>query len=156
MKAGKITDRDKGYKSLIKRVGESAAKQTVSVGVHSDDDGAHSEGVTILDVANFNEFGTANIPERSFIRAWHDESLSENQATLSKLSEQVVKGTIPTLEKALDMFGARAAGEVKKRIIAGIPPENADSTIAKKGTSTPLIGETTQLLNSITWKVNGE
>lgn len=152
---GNVRVVDKGFNRLMRALGEARHEHAATVGVHADEGSkAHEgDGVTVADVAVFNEFGTDSIPERSFIRAWADESRDRNHQILTKLSQAVIAGKIPSITVALNQFGALAAGDVKKRIIAHIPPPNAESTIAQKGTSTPLIGRTTQLLNAVTWKV---
>lgn len=58
------------------------------------------------------------------------------------------------LRVALDRFGLWAVGEIQQRIADGIPPPNAQSTVDRKGSSTPLI-ETGQLRASIKHKVSG-
>jgi hypothetical protein len=151
-------DRDRGYSKRIKSLKKLGAKQhAVTVGVHEEEGSEQHEesDLSIADIAAIQEFGaeSVGIPSRSFIRDWSDENEADNKQTLKTLTEATVAGKIPDIDTALDQAGAKFAGDVKKRIIAHIPPENAPSTIEQKGTSTPLIGETTQLLSAITWKV---
>ena len=149
----RVRERDNGAKALLKRLrGVADRPVAVSVGVleekgneqHGDDD------VTVADVATFNEFGLG-VPQRSFIREWADE----NEAELSKAQQQigmaVLKGKVDP-DKAADRFGVFAVGNCQQRIIAGIAPPNAESTVERKGSSTPLIDESI-LLTSITYKV---
>jgi hypothetical protein len=148
--------RDRGAKALFERLDKAKRNPAVTVGVHADEGSQTREGgITNVEVAAIHEFGATNagIPSRSFIRDWFDESRSENQRAMRVIGQGVITGKV-TPEQGLDRFGARMAGDVKKRIIAHIPPPNSKKTIARKGSSTPLIGKTTQLLNSITWKVD--
>lgn len=83
---------------------------------------------------------TIVIPERSFLRV----PLRQNQENFKKafraLTAQVVKGQINAFQM-LDQIGARAVGYCQDAISAGIDPANAPSTIAKKGSATPLIAD---------------
>lgn len=137
-----VKDTDRGYKALRQRLTKAAAGARVSVGVHEaeGDQPAGDDGeATVLDVAVFNEFGTEHIPPRSFIGAWEDENVDEHKSQLRKIGQAVVKGAIPSVEVGLERFGLHAVGEVQQRIAAGIAPENAESTVERKGSSTPLI-----------------
>ncbi|MBA3833610.1 MAG: hypothetical protein H0X34_17305 [Chthoniobacterales bacterium] len=136
----RISDRDSGYKALQKRILATAKGKRVTVGVHeAEGAAAEGDGPTVLDVAEWNEFGTDTIPERSFIRGWCDENVDQNKTLMRKLSAALLSGKIPTVEAALNRFGLVAVAGIQARIRAGIAPENAASTIAKKGSSTPLI-----------------
>lgn len=146
-----IKDTDKGYRELVERVyGMGAPK--ITVGVHASE-AAEQEpgGTTIGDVATWNEFGTGDIPARSFIRAWFDQHEAEVRQWIKVQLLAVVKGQI-TKEQALQRVAERALGGIKQRMADGIDPPNAPSTIAKKGSSKPLI-DTGRLRSAITVKV---
>lgn len=147
-----VRDRDRGYKALLKRL-EDSGKKTVTVGIHEEEGAAQhgDEGPSVAEIGEINEFGLG-VPERSFIRAWVDENTSANDERLRKLATGVVKGTVASAEQALDQFGLFAVGSIQQRIADGIEPENAESTIARKGSSTPLIDQGI-LRSSITSKV---
>ncbi|HYQ47159.1 MAG TPA: hypothetical protein VER11_34550 [Polyangiaceae bacterium] len=150
----RFKDTDRGFEALKARIGKAAAAR-LSVGVH-EAEGAQSEDgeTTVLDVAIFNEFGgeNGNPPRRSFVADWADENADEHKELLRRSQKAVIKGTLPSTEVALERLGLRFVGDVQKRMIAGIEPENAESTIARKGSSTPLIDQG-QLLSSITHQV---
>ena len=152
-----IKSTDHGANALLERMKKAAAGARVTVGVHEAEGSAPAEGedgdATLLDVAIFNEFGTVDIPPRSFIGAWEDENTDEHREQLRKIGHAIVKGEIPSVEVGLERFGLHAVGEVQQRIKAGIAPENAESTIAAKGSSTPLIAGG-QLWQSITHVVS--
>lgn len=145
---------------------------TVTVGVHADagaephevanDTGpaaANDTGrLTIADIATFHEFGVGpfpmkgggthpGIPQRSFIRAWFDESQEFIAQVLTSQMALVVAGTL-TPEVAGERIALAFEGSMKQRISRGVPPPNAPSTIAKKRSSKPLI-DTGQLRNAI-------
>lgn len=143
-----ITDKDKGYAALFKRL--DGKLRTLSVGVHSEEGGASDGKLTVAEVATINEFGMG-VPERSFIRAWADENQASNESALRAIGQAVVKGTF-TADQGLDRAGLLFVGQIQARISSGIAPPNAPSTIARKGSSTPLIN-TGQLRSSILHKV---
>ena len=150
----RITDRDRGYKALMRRVQKAARGRTVKVGLLSGD-GAEPAGdgdKSLLDVATFHEFGIGNNPERSFVRAWFDENINEHKALERKLAESVVKGQ-NTIESALEKMGLLLSATMQMRIRGGISPANAESTIRRKGSSTPLIGESGSLVANISHEV---
>jgi hypothetical protein len=115
------------------------AKRRVLVGIPSGA-GAYEDGAPIAVIGAVQEFGSADgrVPERSFLRV----PLHQNQDNIKKafrsLTGQVTRGEI-TAFQMLDQIGARAAGYCQEAIETGIAPENAPSTIAAKGSSTPLI-----------------
>jgi hypothetical protein len=153
----KFRDTDKGFDALKIRLTAAARGATLSVGIHEVEGSEQAEGsddATLIEVAAYNEFGGPdnNPPQRSFIAAWADENTDAHRDMLRKSSAAVVKGKLPSLTVALERLGLRFVGDVQQRIRAGISPENAESTIARKGSSTPLI-EGGQLWTSVTHQV---
>lgn len=147
---GTVTIKDRGLAALLKRTAAAARPVTLTVGIH-EEQGAGSHGAaTIADIAAMTEFGLGQ-PARSFIGAWADEREGEHKAQIRKLGEAVVKGTV-TAPQGFEQLGQKYVGEVQARIAGGIAPPNAPSTIAKKGSSTPLIDQGV-LRSSITSKV---
>lgn len=151
----RIKDTDHGFKKLLADVKAASKGAGVSVGVHAkegDDPhrGKSENPMTVLDVAIVNEFGLG-VPERSFIRSWFDENPGPNAELLRKAVKFVLTGQ-KTLPEAFELIGLKLTGEIQKRISRGIPPPNAPSTIAEKGSSKPLI-DSGQLRSSITYLV---
>jgi hypothetical protein len=153
----RIVDKDNGYDALMK-ASATWGDKSIRIGVLDKDGGeSHGGGTTVIDVATWNEFGVKDekgdwkIPPRSFIRAFGDQERAEAVKLLKRLYALVVMGRM-TEEKALDMFGVWAVGRIQARIAQGIPPANADSTVRRKGSSTPLI-DTGQLRSSISFEV---
>jgi hypothetical protein len=135
----KISDRDNGARALVKRVKDARKGAVVTVGIHeAEGSAAHGDDVTLADVASFAEFGLGN-PQRSFLRDWFDENEAENRERLRKIGQAVIDGKVASVEQGLDRFGLFAVGSIQQRISAGIAPPNAESTIAAKGSSVPLI-----------------
>jgi hypothetical protein len=151
-----ITDKDHGWAALFRRVKEIESSY-VRVGVLADDakGGMRVPGgdLTIAEIAVVNEYGTEDktIPARSFARSTFDEKREELVGLGKKLMTGVVDGKIG-IKPALDVMGSTLANAMKRKIVdgAGVPPPNAPSTVAKKGSSRPLV-DTGRLVNAITW-----
>ena len=152
----KFKDTDRGFEALKARIGKAVAAR-VSVGIHEAEGSEETEDgeASVIEVAAYNEFGGPenNPPRRSFIADWADENADEHKELLRRSAKAVVKGIIPSTAVGLERLGLRFVGDVQKQIVAGIEPENAESTIAKKGSSTPLINHS-QLLGSVTHQVS--
>lgn len=152
----RVTVTDRGADGLLSRL-RRAAGARVRVGVLEEATKAtrEEEGspLTLLEVAAIHEFGApaAGIPQRSFIRAGVDTQLAEIQRVQRALAGQTIRGAI-TLDVALDRLGAKVSALLQNRIAAGIDPPNSAATIARKGSSKPLV-DTGQLKAAITWRV---
>jgi hypothetical protein len=127
----------------------------VAIGVQSEDGAAvHDGGVTMADLMSIHEFGTSDghIPERAPIRS----NDAKNVPRYKKLTRDLLKSIVfkhKGVSEALAILGEAVQNDIKAGIKEGLPPPNAPSTIARKGSSTPLI-DTGILLNSIRYKVN--
>ena len=163
----KITTRDNGANALLARAKKMGQVVTLTVGIH-ESKGDQTKlvpakgllaglgknapnGVRVIDVANWMEFGTSTVPARSFIRAWFDETQAADRKQIRKVMRAALDGEL-TQDQALEILGLRFVGSIQERISKGIPPPLAQSTIDRKGSSTPLI-DTGQLRSSITHEV---
>ena len=158
--SSKVTVKDERWKALRKHVIALAAKKAyVKIGVL--DDGAHEGGtIGLAELAAIHEFGSpaAGIPERSFIRSTFRRVEDAEEKMIARLVKALFEGRIG-LGQALGMLGAWGAGQVQATIRQHLtegpePQANKPSTIAAKGSSTPLI-DTGQLIGAITWQVVG-
>lgn len=136
----------------------------ITIGVHAEDaaethaqavfadDGAFEppSAVTVGDVATWMEFGTRTVPARSFVRSWFDEQQAFITDTLRTQFAAVLAGK-RTAEQAAERCALAFEGAVKVRISRRIPPPLAPATIARKGSSVPLI-DTGQLRNAVRGK----
>ena len=107
------------------------------------DSGAHEGGTSIVEVATYNEFGTRNIPERSFLRSTYEENKDE---WISDLMQRYQSN------KKMDGLGMRMKRDVQKKITELSAPPNSEATIRKKKSSNPLI-DTGLMRQSINYKV---
>lgn len=152
----RIREVDHGAKALFERVAKMK-KGAVDVGIFAELGSAQKSkgatGLTVLDVAAFHEFGLG-VPERSFLRGYVDENQARIRGMIKSIATLIEQGKLDQ-NVALERLGMTIVGEIQKRIAQGIPPPNAPSTIAQKGSSTPLI-DTGQLRSSITHKVRDQ
>jgi hypothetical protein len=147
-----VQDKDRGWSKLAQTLASLQGDPHVLVGVQGAQASAgHGDQLTVADVASYNEFGLG-VPERSFIRAAIDEHEAALLRTASKLGQGVINGAFAP-GQALELLGEHTRGLMIERINNHIAPPNALSTIARKGSSTPLIAHTGQLKNSITYKL---
>jgi len=114
---------------------------------------SRAQRMSLLEVAVVHEFGAGHVPARSFIRATIDEKRGEIEQLQGLLAKQILEGKV-TPEDALGIVGTKVAAWCQTRIAAGIAPPLKPATIARKGSSVPLVN-TGQLKSAITWRVEG-
>lgn len=140
--------RDSGWSPKIKRLLKGA---TVTVGLHEDDSAREDDSATNAMIGFWHEFGTKDVPARSFLRSTADKKSRAHKALISKIAAKAVRNELP-MEHGLGLFGMKVASDVKEKIRSHIQPPLKDSTIAAKGSTTPLI-DTGQLINAIDHEV---
>lgn len=111
----------------------------------------YPDGTSVINVGLWNEFGTKDIPERSWLRTGIKKNLKKYKRINREGLKKVLRGT-STVEKSLNILGAIAAGDVKENITSIKKPANAKSTVRAKKSSNPLI-DTGHLRASITFEV---
>lgn len=161
MAKSRVIDRDRGWRGILGAARAAAGGAYVKVGMLADDQrgGLHVPGaeLTVAELAVVQEFGTedGHVPARSFVRSTHDRMRDELLADARKLLIKLVLDGKPiTVADALDVLGLKLATGIRKAITegAGIPPPNAPSTVAQKGSDRPLV-DTGRLLSAISWAV---
>lgn len=92
-----------------------------------------------------------HIPERSFLRAGHDQ---EAEAVLRKGSMAIgqVLGGYMSEEQLLDMIGQMLATKIKTYARDLSEPPNHPYTVEQKGSSNPLV-DTGGMIEGISWRV---
>lgn len=124
----------------------------VKAGIVGDSATAPHGDATNAEVGAAHEYGTENIPQRSFIGQAMRRRVKEFRALAARLLQMVIYKRA-TAEQALGLLGAWAVGAIKTTITRdGTFAPLAPATIARKGSSKPLI-DTGQLIGSITWIV---
>lgn len=134
---GKVVVKDRGLER-IKRELKSLNTAYTKVGIQAGS--KHKDGGSLVTIAATNEFGSEDgrVPERSFIRS----TMREEDAAIEKLKiatmRRVYEGRLDW-RQAVATLGEYVEGKIKKKITDLDTPPNAPSTIARKGSSNPLI-----------------
>lgn len=147
--AKNVIDRDLGMKRIIRDI-ESAKNAFVTVGVHEGE--RTIDGINIAEYGAHNEFGTSDIPERSFMRSTFDENQQKIKRDFDKQATLVTQGK-STIYRALQYAGERHQQDIQSKIKSGIAPPNSPRTIARKGSDKTLI-DTGALVQSIRYVVH--
>lgn len=157
------------WDAMLRNLGQ-LKRAVVTVGVHEnakpqlDDDGKEVMAMPML--AAIHEFGTAEIPQRSFLESTFKAKARDWQQQFAKQVANVAEGK-QSPSGALKFVGVVMSADVKKTILGGISPALAAVTVAKRmekgrhgggaashaGATTPLI-DSGQLLASITSEVS--
>lgn len=139
------------YEDSIKQ----AKRSVVAVGLPAEKvgDRIYGDGLSVIRVGSWHEFGEGNNPVRSFLRVPFALKADElNEFTAMQFS-RVFEGE--NVEKALGLIGVKATNISREAFTTqgfGTWPANKPDTIREKGSSQPLI-DTGTLRNSITWSV---
>jgi hypothetical protein len=138
-------------KDLQNRMLEAAMKakdKRVKVGFPAGKDSTDENGVSALYKATVNNFGLG-VPKRPFMAIAFAQNVDKYKKFLfKKISEDP-----EDIDTHLEKIGAMGKGNVQKSIIDLRSPPNAQSTIDAKGSSNPLIGKTSHMIQSVTWEV---
>jgi len=137
------------YVTRLNRLGGRGVK----TGIQADSGRDPESGMSVLDIALANEFGTSRIPARPFVRDFFEKNEGALQKAMDRVARALADGTISTPEQALDMLGQfvekhqRLHVQQSKRWAT----PNAPSTVKRKGSTTPLIDDGV-LVNSIRYE----
>jgi len=104
--------------------------------------GTYEDGAPIAVIGAVHEFGSADghIPERSFLRVPLRAERKEFGKIIKMQIPRIMDGQL-TSRDVMEQVGAKAVGVSQEAISAGIQPPNADSTVRRKGSATPLKDE---------------
>lgn len=155
-------EKDTGWANLCTAFEVNAGESSAMVGVlrsagfyknKADRGGKKAEPITMAQLAAVHEYGSRDgrIPERSFMRSTVNANRSAIEKMLEKLSAQVIDKK-KTRKQALGIVSQFIVDKMKGRIAEGVPPPNAASTVARKGSNHTLI-DTGQLVGSIDWEI---
>ena len=139
-----VRDIDLGWSKLFREMKE-LDKKSVKVGVQNGDkteDGKED----LAYIAGTHEFGFDNIPQRSFIRAGVDNKMGQIKNLSENVSGKIIDGM--SVKTGLNLIGLEVTGIIQEYISSGNFTPNSPKTIAKKGSSKPLI-DTGHLRQSI-------
>lgn len=141
---------EEALKALAERL---KGKTRVLVGVPKGA-GVYEDGLTIATIAAVNNFGSADgkIPPRPFLQPAINKGAPEYQRLAEVMIPKVLSGEM-TMKVLLEQMGSLAEGHVKQEITDLNTPPNAQSTIDKKGSDSPLI-DTGALRQSIRYVID--
>lgn len=148
-----VTELEKAHKMVVK-VGFPDAADIGTATVEGSGKEAASSMSEVAQIAAYNEFGTDRIPARPFFRTAMDTGKEKIKELSEKTYSAVLEGKMGT-EQALGLIGELGTSLVKASITTGNWEKNTDLTIARKGSSKPLI-DTGQMRNSVTYVVTGK
>tara|TARA_R110000787_G_scaffold129434_2_gene241262 strand:- start:1146 stop:1613 length:468 start_codon:yes stop_codon:yes gene_type:complete len=147
---GAVKIKDTGFTSYRAAFKELDSKK-VAVGLFA------KVGDEVLTKGVVNEFGTTKagknhdivIPERSFIRSTYNKNYKKVSRRFGQIAKSIGDGNFRVTDK-LRLIGVEQEAAIKKTMVDLKIPPNAASTIAKKGSSNPLIdtGETREKISS--------
>ena len=100
--------------------------------------------------AAINEYGTSKMPQRPFMRTATSRYGKSWGSKSAKAVQSVMKGM--PISQVTELIGMQMKSDISSTLTNGPWTPNAPSTIAKKGSSRPLI-DTGELRASITYKV---
>lgn len=122
-------------------------KQRVRGGVLSNQE--YENGTSLLEVAFTQEFGSKQIPARSFVRSTFDE----NVQTYKNMVKGYLKNGL-AVSQILEIVGVKLAGDIQEKISSIQNPPLSQKTIErrKNKTTKPLVATGT-LLSSISYEV---
>ena len=131
---------------LQREVKGLTSKATLNVGFFESS--RYTEGAYVAEVARIQEYGNIKIPPRPFFRNAIDNNM---QKWLDFLGRDLVNTS--NAEVSYNRLGEMARGDIVESITQLDTPPNAPKTIARKGSSNPLI-DTGFLRANVTFKVD--
>lgn len=138
-----------GYAAAI----EVATRSKVAVGLPKESAASkvYGDGIRVIDIGIAHEFGTKDIPQRSFLRAPFLKHKTELNQVIQAQFKKVFEGA--DVDSALGIIGVKATNISRGAFRTGGYgdwPDIQDATKAAKGSSRILI-DTGTLRNTITW-----
>lgn len=135
---------DRKLRQVIAAVGRPSAT-FVEVGILKGE---------IATYAIVHEFGSPrqNIAQRSFMRASFDANRTDYEKAMQRGYERILSGDMHGFKAVLTELGRRAQTDVKRKIRSGPFAPLAPATIARKGSSRPLI-DTGTMRNAVVFQL---
>lgn len=132
----RITDTDPEFRILLSSL-RTLRRTKIKVGVLPSA-GRNSEGVDLVKVAAWNEFGTRHIPARPFMRIAADRNENVwNYYAEQCITEALQNGT--DINQTFSILGEQIKRDVLLVFGSGEITPNKPATIRRKGSSVPLI-----------------
>jgi hypothetical protein len=150
-----IVDKDLGWNRIKEQLG-SLKNIEIQIGLFGEGDSPENN---VAFRGAVHEYGVpfeqgSRIPRRKFMsKAW-DENLQDIEEFKKNEYDKVLKGQ-QNIKTMLDKIGVKHEGQIKRMIKEGNFEKLSEKTIAKKGSSKPLI-DTAVMVNSIKYRIKGE
>ena len=122
----------------------------ITVGIHEQEGGEEHNGLSNAELGSIHEFGSSDIPQRSFIRAYVDESQSGIDGFLTDACNRMLTGEDALA--AAELVALQMESGVKERILARLKPDLSEATKAIRGDDAVPLVKSSQLLGSIRGK----
>jgi hypothetical protein len=127
-------------------------KHTVWVGFVDDKADKKVNGVEIWLYANFNEYGSDNVPSRPFFRTAINDNRRYIKEELKRLLQKVALGEMKG-EVALKSIGLEVQGMIQDSIKNGNWTPNAQSTKDAKGGKGQELIDTGSMLRAVSFEI---
>lgn len=131
----------------LKRISERAGAN-LEVGFFEGST-AGKDGKSAAEIAAYNEYGTETIPMRPFMLV----TVRREQWRWGKLLGPALKNANFDGQQALEIIGQQIKGDIQETMREWDNPDNAPSTIKKKGFDDPLV-DTGKLIDAVAFKTS--
>jgi len=151
MAAGKVIERDLGWRKIAAHVKGTGRSVVAKVGVQgSKAEESYEEGSTNLVVMSAHEFGLGRVPERAPMRSTFDLNRKKYEKETDAVEKRFVEKT-ESLEAGVRMLGERYRGDIDARIRGGeIKPALSEEYFERKRPQEPApLLRTGQLVGSL-------
>lgn len=148
--AVKVIEQDRGFNRAVRGL-ELLKGREIHIGFW--DGPVEENGTAVVDIAAYNEFGTRSIPSRPFMQMTSDIYKDETMKQAEAMVGRVIDGnlTVDVLLKTLgEFYSNKMKLTIRQAKTWAVP--NAAATIARKGSTSPLI-DTGRMLNSVTYEI---
>ncbi len=146
----RLIDFQKAQRELAKELNKFRGGKFVTVGIHEDAGDVEDGSMSQAQNGALQNFGNDRIPPRPWLIPGVESGVSDINDIIEQL---IANGASP--DDTLDAVGSIAAGAVQQYITDLKEPPNAPLTIAKKGSSNPLI-DTGSMRAAVTYKITSE
>lgn len=144
----------KKFFEKVKKVSEKGVVAGFPMGQlntpHYEPEKPDEPGPSIIDVAIWNNFGIG-VPQRDFMTPASKKWQKFFNESLDKLRQELEKEEVD-IDKFLNLMGQKGADIISQEIIALRTPPNSPVTIARKGSSNPLV-DSGDMARSTTWQI---
>lgn len=145
--AADVKIKDRGFLAIARKAKALNGKE-VRIGYQTG--GPKSEGVDVLDIAIYTEYGTATAPARPFMAQTAHKNQKRVDAAMGRIAEAATTGQ-GAPAALLGQLGEFYAELIRREINSGDFAANAPSTIRAKGSSKPLVDTGRVLAPAVRW-----